>query len=94
MNLTQVLLSQAYKPTTLIILFLSFAINCFSQVNETNSPNDSYKKLLTPPSPNAASLFKFEDIPVSNHTGSPSVNIPLATVKTLKTDSSTTVWGR
>jgi hypothetical protein len=65
----------------LIFLLTSIANTCFAQVDETNTVNSSYKKLLTPPSPNAASLFKFEDIPVSGHTGTPSVNIPLVTVK-------------
>jgi YD repeat-containing protein len=39
-------------------------------------------KSYIPPSPTAASLGKYGDIPVSNYTGVPSINIPLYTINT------------
>src|SRR4051812_5554430 len=36
---------------------------------------------LIPPSPNAASLLKYAQIPVSKYTGVPDISIPLYTVK-------------
>ncbi len=37
---------------------------------------------LFPPSPTAAGLARYGDIPVSNHTGTPNINIPIYEVKT------------
>lgn len=37
---------------------------------------------LFPPSPTAAGLTRYGDVPVSNHTGIPNINIPLYEVKT------------
>lgn len=37
---------------------------------------------LFPPSPTAAGLARYGDIPVSNHTGTPTINIPIYEVKT------------
>ncbi|WP_025744123.1 hypothetical protein, partial [Aquimarina pacifica] len=36
---------------------------------------------IVPPSPNAASLGQYADVPVSNYTGIPNISIPLHTVK-------------
>lgn len=45
-------------------------------------PTDSYAlKTFIPPSPNAASLGKYGDIPVSYHTGIPNISIPLYQLK-------------
>lgn len=41
----------------------------------------SYKTKITPPSPNAAALGKYGDIPVSYYTGIPSIEIPIANAK-------------
>lgn len=37
----------------------------------------------TPPSPTVSSLLKFEEIPVSNYTGIPKINIPIISIQTL-----------
>jgi hypothetical protein len=41
----------------------------------------NYKQNVTQPSPNAASLGKYGDIPVNLHTGVPNISIPLHTVE-------------
>jgi YD repeat-containing protein len=38
------------------------------------------------PSPNAASLIKFEQIPVSNYTGVPNIEVPLVNIKSFDSD--------
>lgn len=40
---------------------------------------EDYKKVPTPPSPNASSLGKFGDVPVSPNTGVPDISIPIHT---------------
>lgn len=41
---------------------------------------------IIPPSPSVAALMKFEEIPVSNYTGVPDINVPLFSVKTKSKD--------
>lgn len=41
---------------------------------------------IIPPSPTVANLMKFEEIPVSNYTGIPNVNIPLFQISTHSSD--------
>lgn len=63
------------KGFTLLVIILTCSLSCQSQ-----SP---YVKGITPPSyasPNAASLGKYGDIPVSFHTGTPEISIPIYTV--------------
>jgi RHS repeat-associated protein len=43
---------------------------------------DKFKTNLSPASPEAATLFKFVDIPVSEYTGTPNISIPITSVKT------------
>jgi len=60
----------------LLILFILF--NCQEiQAQATNN----YTKDVAMPSAEAASLGKYGDIPVSYHTGVPSISIPIHTVK-------------
>lgn len=40
-----------------------------------------YQKAIIPPSPNAAALGKFGSMPVSLHTGTPNISIPLYTLR-------------
>jgi len=68
------------KPSTfvspiLFIVFLSLqlTVNC-----QSNSP---FTPKIVPPSPNAASLGKFGDIPVSPYTGATDVSIPVYTIE-------------
>ncbi|MEJ0034332.1 MAG: hypothetical protein WDO15_30130 [Bacteroidota bacterium] len=43
--------------------------------------SSSQLKTVVPPSPNAASLGKYGDIPVGYHTGVPNISIPLYELK-------------
>ncbi|HEX8014408.1 MAG TPA: hypothetical protein VF465_04180, partial [Flavobacterium sp.] len=61
-----------FRNTHLLATFFIFCnFNFFGQ-NLNN---------ITPPSPNAASLGQYADVPVSNYTGIPSISIPLYTIK-------------
>ncbi|WP_163406897.1 RHS repeat protein [Flavobacterium ajazii] len=63
------------------IIFFFLLINSagFSQSSTiTNLPN------IAPPSPNAAALAQYADIPVSNYTGVPNISVPLFSVKSGK----------
>lgn len=54
---------------------------CFNALrSQTNSPSFEVPK-LSPPTPEAFSLFKFTDIPVSHTTGIPNTSIPIHTIK-------------
>lgn len=51
-------------------------------LGQTSQSPDSYElKTSIPPSPNAASLGKYGDIPVSYHTGIPNISIPIYEIK-------------
>ena len=41
---------------------------------------DNFIKEFVPPTPNAAALGEFGDIPVSHHTGVPNISVPIFTV--------------
>lgn len=56
---------------SLIILTFFFAV----YLNAQGLPN------ITPPSPTAASLAQFADVPVSNYTGLPNIDVPIYTVQ-------------
>lgn len=60
----------------LLLLVLGGALYGKCMAQTTSSPIT-----VVPPSPNAASLMKFSDIPVSAYTGAPSVDVPLYTVR-------------
>lgn len=60
-------------------LFTTIAF-CCCFITRTRSQNNSYVPTIIPPSPEAAALFKFTDIPVSTYTGTIDVNIPIYTI--------------
>lgn len=60
----------------LLSTYLVFLIACFSTSAQENTYNE-----VSIASPTAASLGKYADIPVNNHTGIPSVGIPIYTVE-------------
>src|SRR5436190_17740610 len=57
------------------IFFLLFQIKVNSQSNSPFTPK------IVPPSPNAASLGKFGDIPVSPYTGATDISVPVYTIE-------------
>jgi|GEM_PF-1429286 len=61
------------KKVLLVLLLTNAVCWCFAQQAAT----DQYKFSLAPASPEAAMLFKFSDIPVSQYTGTPDVVIPI-----------------
>lgn len=61
------------QKIAIFILILTYASNILAQTE--------YMPKVVPPSPNASSLGKFVDIPVSYHTGIPNINIPIWDVK-------------
>ncbi|MCI5058673.1 MAG: hypothetical protein MRY83_21355, partial [Flavobacteriales bacterium] len=68
--------SPYYKFQILLLLFV-WSLSVKTQ-NATQSYNAGDQ--LTPKSPQAEMLFKFHDIPVSEYTGLPSINIPVYTI--------------
>lgn len=60
-----------------VILILNTTIYTFAQ----GPSEQSYVTKVTPPSPNAAALGKYGDIPVSYYTGIPNIDIPLYAVQ-------------
>lgn len=63
----------------LLSLLLILPLTTFSQLN--NDTGNPFSVNLVPPSPEAAALAKYADIPVSLYSGTPQVEIPLYTVK-------------
>ena len=59
----------------------SLKVNALAATTAT-STSSSYIPNVTPPSPNAASLGKYGDLPVNNYTGTPSTTISLYTINT------------
>jgi len=64
------------KRLSLLLVFLVWNVSLFAQLN-TNSLD--IPKVI-PPSPNAAALGKYGDVPVGLYTGVPNISIPLYTV--------------
>src|SRR5258706_15772099 len=54
------------------------ACMAFSTLFAQNSPG---LKTFTPPSPNATSLGKYGEVPVSYYTGIPNISVPLYSIK-------------
>src|SRR3984957_7850986 len=52
----------------------------FSMMAQTQS-TAAYVQSLLPPSPNAAALMKFTDVPVSPYTGTADVTVPIYTIQ-------------
>lgn len=65
-----------FRAFVYTLILLSAGLYTFAQQGET----DTYIPKIIPPSPTAASLMKFGDIPVSYYTGSASVSIPIYTI--------------
>ena len=64
-----------------ITVFLAFVFACFHTVASSQSANALQTPNIVSPSPNAAALGKYGDIPVSTYTGIPNVTIPLYEIK-------------
>jgi hypothetical protein len=63
------------------IIALAIIMVCVAQVkSQVNQPVDVAPKII-PPSPEAANLGKFADVPVSLYTGAPNISIPIYTVE-------------
>lgn len=67
------------KKYLILILNLLSSLIAISQRTDEEM---SYNATSFPPSPNAAALARFGDIPVSMYTGTPSIEVPLYTVAT------------
>lgn len=65
---------QKSKVFLLSFIFIAFGISAYSQYNMTIGQ-------VSIASPNAASLGKYGDIPVSYHTGIPEIDIPIYTIQ-------------
>lgn len=64
-----------------VIITLKIPVILFSQGGNHNPDNFQKMTDILPPPPNAAAIIKHGGISVSKNTGSPSVNIPLYTLK-------------
>jgi hypothetical protein len=62
-----------FNKTFFVILFC-INLQVFAQ--------DEYKANVIPPSPDAAALGKFVEVPVSYYTGIPQISIPIYTIQT------------
>jgi len=62
------------------LLLLSYII-IFRLAAQESGVQYPYVHQIIPPSPTAASLGKYGNIPVSNYTGIPNISIPLYTIK-------------
>lgn len=70
------------KLTLILIIFVLPVILCslpFQSYCQSTAPN--YKVNLIPPSPEAAALAKYADVPVSLYSGIPEISVPLYEVK-------------
>ncbi len=72
----------SFRVTSWIILFLVFHQYCFSQPTTPSSEQQlANLRNVIPPSPNASSLGKYGDWPVSLYTGVPNISIPIYELK-------------
>src|SRR5215813_1858006 len=68
-----------HKQSLIALPFFIIFLLCQPDVKgQSNSP---FTPKVIPPSPNAASLGKFGDIPVSPYTGTTDISIPLYTIE-------------
>jgi hypothetical protein len=67
------------KTLTLPALCLLASLSLFTKADAQTQP--SYVPQIIPPSPNAASLMKFTDLPVSPYTGTSDVSVPIYTIQ-------------
>jgi len=68
-----------FKTLILPALCLFALFSCPMQAGAQTQP--SYVPQVIPPSPNAASLMKFTDVPVSPYTGTSDVSVPIYTIQ-------------
>jgi YD repeat-containing protein len=61
-------------------LFRVCLISLWLILSHSLSAQDNYLKEMVPPTPNAAALGEFADIPVSHHTGVANISVPVYTV--------------
>src|ERR1700733_6466416 len=64
----------------LLIFFLSIS-PFFMIVRGQSEAGTDYLPNIIPPTPNAAALMKFSDVPVSTYTGTADVTVPIYTIK-------------
>ena len=64
--------------TIIIIIPAALPFNFLQAQSNTNTP---YVPNVLPPSPNAASLMKFSDVPVSPYTGTADITVPIYTIQ-------------
>ncbi|MDI1256715.1 MAG: RHS repeat protein [Flavobacterium sp.] len=69
-----------------LTLLLLSSINAFSQLSGLPDGKTNELPTVIPPSPTVAGLMKFEEIPVSNYTGVPDINIPIFSIPTHSKD--------
>jgi len=62
-----------FRKTSLVIVFC---------INQQVFAQDEYKANVIPPSPDAAALGKFVEVPVSYYTGIPQISVPIYTIQT------------
>src|ERR1700722_15504613 len=62
-------------------LFLLFALLSPLLLNAQGLSSSTYVPNVIPPSPNAAALMKFTDVPVSPYTGTADVTVPIYTIQ-------------
>jgi hypothetical protein len=55
---------------------------CFAVLRLNAQSYANYIPSIIPPSPNAASLMKFSDLPVSYYTGTTDINVPIYSIQT------------
>ena len=63
-----------------LVQILFFIILFFTHCHNTTAQNNLVPKIV-PPSPEAASLGKFVEVPVSYYTGLPNISVPLYTIE-------------
>ncbi|MDY8137075.1 hypothetical protein [Aquimarina sp. 2201CG5-10] len=64
------------KKNILLVMMLSIGLLTRGQDNSSGN-NPFGMPTIVPPSPTVASLMQFEEVPVENYTGQPSIGIPL-----------------
>src|ERR1700728_453938 len=66
-----------FQQTFSVVLALGLPIEMWAQA-QANQP---YIPSVLPPGPDAAALMKFTDVPVSPHTGTADVTVPIYTIQ-------------
>ena len=77
-NLSWNRLPLAYPITLLVLIIFQISL-----IGQTSTP-PNFPESVVPPSPNAAALGKYGDIPVSLYTGTPNISVPLYNLKSKK----------